>query len=270
MTSQTQGTADILVVDDDRSTAELVAKVLMRSGRVTCTAHCAQDAIERLKSQRFEMVLLDYLLGDSDCWSVLETARRLNPPIPVVVVTGSGSERIAVEALRRGAADYIIKNGDYWKQLPEIATQIIQTAAGKRLRENLAAVVESSDDGIIGNTVNGKIISWNLGAQAVFGYTTNETMGISVFDLFAFDHRAEVQSKFEKLMRGEHAGNFNSVGICKAKEPVHLSIGISALMNRQNQIGSITIVARDITDPQWLCAMRVGLRLAHSAVPRRW
>lgn len=272
MTSPIQGAAEILVVDDDHSTAELVARVLMRSGCVTCTANNAQDAIVRLKSQRFEMVLLDYLLGDSDCWSVLEVARSLNPPIPVVVVTGSGSERIAVEALRRGAADYIIKNGDYWKHLPEIASQTIRTAAGSRLRENLAAVVESSDDAIIGNSIGSKVISWNLGAQAIFGFSTIEAMGISVFDLFDFVHRAEIQSKFEKLIRGERVGNFNSVGISKAQEPIRLSVGISPLLNSQKQIGSITIVARNITDPQWLCSRLVGSRsrLAHSAVPRRY
>src|SRR4051812_27599701 len=109
MNAQNQSNFGVLVVDDDKPTAMLVARVLLRAGQLSRLAHSSQSAIALLQNQRFEMVVLDYLLGDANCWSVLDAAQKSNPPVPVVVVTGRGSEQIAVDALRHGAADYVIK-----------------------------------------------------------------------------------------------------------------------------------------------------------------
>src|SRR5438132_14238773 len=99
----------VLVVEDDEATAELVKRALSRSGTPVRTAGRVEEAITLLKSEAFSAVLLDYNLPDGNAWPVLEAAQSAVPRIPVIITTAMGNERIAAEALHRGAADYLIK-----------------------------------------------------------------------------------------------------------------------------------------------------------------
>jgi DNA-binding NtrC family response regulator len=131
---QTAAANAVLIVEDDELTAELEQRALLRAGRNSVIAASIRQALELIGERHFAAILLDYQLPDADPWAVLDAAGSKTPSIPVVVVTGQGSEIIASEAIKRGVADYVRKSGSFWDELPGILVRVIEAAA---VRERL-------------------------------------------------------------------------------------------------------------------------------------
>ena len=101
--------ARILVVDDDRVILELASIVLRSDGYSVRTASDGIQALNLLAEEPFELVLLDFMMPKKDGLEVLQEIKEKFPDIAVIIFTGMGSENIAVNAMKAGAADYIIK-----------------------------------------------------------------------------------------------------------------------------------------------------------------
>jgi YesN/AraC family two-component response regulator len=102
----------ILVVDDDAGVREALETALSSRYRVQ-TAATASDALDALAASQFDLILLDYRLPDLLGTSVLHAIKRFFPSTLVILMTGFGTEDIAVQALRGGARDYIRKPVDF-------------------------------------------------------------------------------------------------------------------------------------------------------------
>jgi signal transduction histidine kinase/HPt (histidine-containing phosphotransfer) domain-containing protein len=128
-------TNSVLIVEDDEITAELERRALLRAGTNAVIVTSISHALELIEERSFSAVLLDYILPDGDPWTVLQATQSKSPPIPVVLVTGHGSEGIASEALKRGVADYLKKSGTFWDDIPGILGHVTEVAADQeRLR----------------------------------------------------------------------------------------------------------------------------------------
>jgi two-component system OmpR family response regulator len=101
----------VLLVEDDHDLAALVAETIRRSGNGIAVTHAADLAsAERIAGTRtWSLAVLDHKLPDGSGLDLLECLRAADPDLPVLMMTGEGSERIAVEAFRRGASDYVVK-----------------------------------------------------------------------------------------------------------------------------------------------------------------
>ena len=99
----------LLLVDDDRRVLESMADWLRAQGYDLDTAARYTDALERLRSKSYELVLCDVRLGDGDGFDLLEQCRRNWPSSQVILLTGYGSPDGAIEAIRSGAFDYLTK-----------------------------------------------------------------------------------------------------------------------------------------------------------------
>ena len=99
----------LLLVDDDRHLLESMADWLREQGLKVDTSTGYGDALEKLRSNTYEMLLVDVRLQDGDGFDLLEQVRRNYPESHVVLMTGYGDADAAVEALRAGAADYLTK-----------------------------------------------------------------------------------------------------------------------------------------------------------------
>lgn len=100
----------LLYIDDDRGLSRLVEKELSRHGYVVTCAPDGDAGVEALKAGVFDVCALDHYMPGRDGLEVLPDILALNAPPPVVYVTGAQEGRIAVAALRAGAADYVIKD----------------------------------------------------------------------------------------------------------------------------------------------------------------
>ena len=127
-------------------------------------------------------------------------------------------------------------------------------AAESRIRESdarnrtLAAIVESSADAILTKDLNGVITSWNLGAQRLFGYTAEETIGKSVTLLFPKDRFNEEPAILDRIRRGERVEHYDTIRQRKDGTLIDISLTISPLRDPEGKIIGASKIARDITE----------------------
>ncbi len=125
-----------------------------------------------------------------------------------------------------------------------------QTEALRRSEETrsfLAAIVDSSDDAIIGKDFEGKVVSWNAGAERMLGYTAAEMLGQPITRLQAPDRPDEEAHILEEVKRGG-IRHYETVRICKGGQPIELSLTVSPIKNASGDIIGISSSGRDITE----------------------
>jgi PAS domain S-box-containing protein len=111
-----------------------------------------------------------------------------------------------------------------------------------------AALVEFSDDAIIGKTLDGHITSWNRGAEMVFGYSSKEMTGKPVSILIPDDRKDEEPGILEKIKRGESVDHYETVRRRKDGKLIDISVTISPIRDADGKIIGASKVARDITE----------------------
>src|SRR5262245_43380497 len=99
-----------------------------------------------------------------------------------------------------------------------------------------AAVVESSDDAIVSQTLKGVIISWNPTAERLFGWTAAEAVGQSIMLIVPDDRRAEEEDALARIQRGERVDHFETVRRAKDGRLVHVSITVSPVKDAAGHI----------------------------------
>ena len=112
---------------------------------------------------------------------------------------------------------------------------------------SLTAIVDSSDDAIIGKDLNGVISSWNKGAERLFGYTAQEAIGQSITMLIPPDRQDEEPEILARLKRGERVDHFETVRVSKDGSLLELSLTISPIKDATGEVIGASKIARDIT-----------------------
>src|SRR5689334_10792553 len=100
---------DFLVIDDDKTFREATGFLIEDEGHYTEGAENGSLGLARVKEEKFDAVLLDVNLGRENGLDVLTEIQKLRPELPVVMFTAQGSVKTAVEAMRRGAVDFLEK-----------------------------------------------------------------------------------------------------------------------------------------------------------------
>ncbi len=114
-------------------------------------------------------------------------------------------------------------------------------------RLHLAAIVESSDDAIISKNLDGVIISWNRGAERLYGYTADEIVGKPLSVLIPPEHPEELQTIIDRIKLGERIEHFETQRVRKDGSRVEVSLTISPVRNSEGKIIAASKIARDIT-----------------------
>jgi PAS domain S-box-containing protein len=116
------------------------------------------------------------------------------------------------------------------------------------VRARLAAIVESSDDAILSKDLNGIIVTWNRGAERLFGYTEKEVVGRPVTILIPADRQNEEPGILERIRRGESIDHYETVRRRKDGTLVDVSLSVSPLRDATGRVVGASKIARDITD----------------------
>jgi len=132
---------EVLVVDDERDTCELLEMALARQGMQVTTCITAADALEKIASRDFDVVLSDLSMPDMSGLEVCERIIALRPDVPVVLITGHGSLETAMGAIRAGAYDFVTKPIES-KTLGVVVSRAVQH---RRLREQIRTLREARD-----------------------------------------------------------------------------------------------------------------------------
>jgi PAS domain S-box-containing protein len=130
----------------------------------------------------------------------------------------------------------------------------------------LAAIVDNSDDAIVGKDLSSIITSWNQGAQRIFGYTAEEMIGTSIKRLIPADRQDEEDKILARLRRGERFDHFETIRVTKDGRELHVSLTISPIKDARGNIVGASKIARNITDRKLAeTALRAAQEAAEAA-----
>jgi len=177
----------ILVVEDDEGLSRLIAKSLKTIDVNVEVVHSGADAIDWIADNSPLITLMDYRLPDMTARQILENLKDRNIDFPFIVMTGHGDEKVAVEMMKAGARDYIVKQGQFFELLPsvikwvfkELETEKKLTKANNALEKSekkYRSIVDNALVGVYKSNINGDIIYANHALSNMFGYVTPEEM----------------------------------------------------------------------------------------------
>lgn len=208
------GPTRILYVDDSAFDRDLVRDALEKEhGGFVLTEAASPDEFEALLATgTFDLVLSDFhILGFSGL-QVMEAVRAKDPRLPVIIVTGTGSEEIAVEAMKQGAADYVLKTPRHIQRLPQA---IYATLERKRLQdehdfalqmlyereERFRSIIENSSDGIFLLNEAATVLYASPAATSILGYPAQELVGMNGLTLLHPDDLPAATQLFVEIMQ---------------------------------------------------------------------
>lgn len=128
--------ARILIVDDDRGLASLLERTLKREGYATAIALSGEAAFKWLATNQADLMLLDLKLQDYLGVELVQSLVGSGRSLPFLVITGQGDERAAVEMMKRGALDYVVKDTHFIELIGTIVRRALDQIENKRLLEH--------------------------------------------------------------------------------------------------------------------------------------
>ena len=134
------------------------------------------------------------------------------------------------------------------KCLLTLTRDVTELRRAEEERTRMALMVESSDDAIIGKTLDGIITSWNRGAEKIYGYSAEEIKGKSISILVPPGHHDDVSQILDQLRRGERIEHFETRRITKDGRVIPVSLTISPIMDDNSNVVGASTIARDISD----------------------
>ncbi len=240
-------TRKILVVEDDEGLSRLIAKYLRNTGFDVAVANSGTQAIDWIAGNPTDLVLLDYRLGDMSATQIVEVFNERQFKIPFVIMTGHGDEKIAVEMMKSGARDYIVKEGEFFGLLPSVAKRIFEelqneeklTQANKALEESerkYRSIVDNALVGIYKTNLSGNILYANKALSMMLGYESpEELMLYNVLQIYKNKNDRDVL--FDKLKRSGGVDEFECEFISKNGDT--LNIVMSATLDGDTVSGMI-------------------------------
>jgi PAS domain S-box-containing protein len=178
------------------------------------------------------------------CWFIFSDQLAAHwirdPGLLTRVYTGTDLVFVAVSA----AFFYLLLR----RQLRKWEKEETERKEAERVSRQLAAIVESSGDAIVGVDFNSMITSWNSGAEKMTGFSAAEVLGTSVLNFIPEEHRTEETESMEKVRRGERVEPYETVRRPRDGSRRDISIAVSPIRNPAGQIIGVARISRDITD----------------------
>ncbi len=211
-----ESTLYILHLEDNANDAELIHSILEANG-LNCQIVLVdnrEDFQTALDESNFDLILADYTLPSFDGISALQITQQKKPDIPFIFISGKLGEEVAIETLKNGATDYVLKNR--LNRLVPALVRALQEANDRRERkkaeeelrkktEYLEAIMNSSLDLIFTIDKDGKLRYMNNKLEDILGYNITEIAGKSFFDFLPDDQIEYIKEIWYQLRDGKSA-----------------------------------------------------------------
>lgn len=204
----------ILVIEDSKTQSHIIEGSLHG---LPLNIHCVtsgHEALDWLQENKAAIILLDYELPDMKGGDVIDELVRRNQYVDFLVMTARGNELVAVEMMKRGAVDYLIKDDSFTSLLPTIVERalkkiksehilVIAQNALKQAEKRTRLIVDSAADGFISLWDDGTILDWNKAAERIFGWNYKEAIEQNLIDkMMPEKHRKNFREKLIELRNG--------------------------------------------------------------------
>ncbi len=203
------------MVDDDAGLLHLMSKSLRREGFSVTIAASGSETEEKLREDRYMLLVVDLRLQDTTGQALLEKLKARGIEIPFVVITGQGDERVAVEMMRQGALDYLVKDAEFLDSMPTRVRRAVESVqqrsrlieaeqALKREHAFISAILNTAGALVIVLDSAGRIVRFNRAAEQATGLQAEEVMGQPYSEfLVPEEDQAATRDVFERIRAGE-------------------------------------------------------------------
>ncbi len=244
----------ILHLEDSPADAELVRGLLEDEG-ISCSITCVktkQDYGAELKRGAFDLILSDYSLPRFDGLTALDMARNQHPEKPVIFVSGTMGEEAAVESLKRGATDYVLKH--QLARLPAAVKRAMTDAqelalrklAEEKIREQ-AALLDLAQDAILVRDLIDRVLYWNKSAERLYGWTAEEALGRNAAELLYEGESVALKGAREQVLEcGQWIGELEQV--TRDGRPIVVQSRWTLVRDQAGNPKSKLIINTDVTE----------------------
>ena len=251
--------ARIVWADDNADMREYVRKLLGTRYEVEAVAD-GEAALAAVRARHPDLVLADVMMPSLDGFGLL-SALRSDPAtraMPVILLSARAGEESRIEGMEAGADDYLVKPFSARELLVRVGALLQSIDARREVFEQerrvaeanarLAAIVEFSDDAIVSKTLEGIVMSWNRGAEKLFGYPAAEAVGQHISLIIPADRISEEDYVIGKVRQGEVIDHFETLRRTKDGRSIHISLSVSPIRDAQGRVTGASKIARDITE----------------------
>lgn len=241
----------ILVVEDEQIVALDITRTLESLGyTVLPPVESGEKALEVISAHSLDLVLLDVKLkGELDG---IDTARQLRRrfSIPFIFLSTFSDEDTLSRAKKTEPYGYITKSSHQNDLHSMIEMALYRHKMELKARKNeeiLSITLKSINDAVIGATLDGTIISWNKGAEKIFGYTEEEVRGKNLLLLTPPFYPNELPDILDKIGENIEVEHYETVRQTKSGEVINISLKINPIRGLMNEVTGVSLIARDIT-----------------------
>jgi len=251
----------ILVIEDDIALNKLIQKKLKQEGYETYGVHSGEEAMSWVQENEYDLILIDYLLDNIDARKIIKKLQKKSTnPLPFVIMTGNGDERIAVEMMKLGAMDYLIKDASFIDLLPSIVRQVLEHIQTKNNLFNSQKELEQSElrYRLLAESTNDLIDKKNEAAEFIYvspvcktllGYEEKELLNKSSFLFVHPDDKKAVMDYHRKLISKSGKSIIKYRFRNKFGQYIWFETNTKVLINHDNKEAiELVSVSRDITE----------------------
>ncbi len=206
----------ILSMEDDPGIARLLQETLERRGFVVDVAPNGEEGLAMLDTARYDLLLVDYNMPLPGGIEKIRTLAAKKMPPPAIIVTGAGNEPAAVETLRPGVSDYIVKDRDrkYLDLLPSVIDQVLHKQDLAREQQKMVETIRDSEaryrllfehnpiPTMVYDLQTLKFIAVNRAAVLHYGYSCEEFLSCAIEDIYTPKEMPALLSILSKLDEG--------------------------------------------------------------------
>ncbi len=268
----------ILVVEDSKSLNSQMQKALQYEGFLTDSAFSGTQAVTKIMENPYTLMTLDYMLPDMTGKDVIKQLARRKVDIPFIIVTGKGSENIAVEMMKMGARDYMVKDHGLQDILPHVIKRAIaELAKDKELanaqealresEERFRGIFDSADFCISLTDTGGGFTLFNSRTVEAFGYTPEELAQRTVLDITYPEDIEPSRKKMEMLVNNNiRSYSIENRYVRKDGSFFWAYASVSPIRGTDGEIQAISSIVVDITERK---QMEEKLQRAHNELEQR-
>jgi PAS domain S-box-containing protein len=257
----------VLIVEDSVDDTFFIVRELQRGGYNVAFERVETHASMQtaLEGHSWDLVISDYSMPRFSGPAALALFQQRGLDVPFVMVSGAVGEARAVEIVKAGAHDCLMK--DELRLLMPAVKRELAAAHERRSRKQteaamayLASIVQSCDDAIIGETLEGTIVSWNAGAERLYGFSPVEMIGRPSSTLVPADCQEHFAGIIRRIEEGGQVERCETVRLRKGRRPVRVSVTVSPIRDRRGRLVGISSVARGIAGSRQRESSRPVLR----------
>jgi PAS domain S-box-containing protein len=197
---ETEGPGRLIVIDDEVETITPVCEFLSHCGYSVSSFTSGRDALNVIRERPFDLLLTDLIMPEMDGITLLRAALDIDPSLIGIIITGQGTIRSAVEAMKVGAFDYILKPPEL-KLLRQVVSRAMNVRRLLRAESKYRSIFENAVGGIYQTSPEGRCITANRAFAHILGYSSPDELITNLKDMGRLYAEPGRRAEFVLLMR---------------------------------------------------------------------